>query len=276
MAPTPRRRDDKAESRHVRTYAQPRWYDIAFGYRDVAAECDFLLGQAARLAGRTPTSAVELGAGPANHAVELACRGLAVQAIDIEPAMVSYGLEKASARGASLDYREGDLRSFLLPRPVDLALVLLNTAGCLATQDDFISMLQRVSAALTPGGILCLELPHPRDVWLREPTDPWETEQDGTRVRVTWGDPRDHFDPVTQIAEVTTTLTVWEGGRKRILRERALQRHFTAPEVTALARLAGDLAPVSWHGGLEPDLPADDPDRAWRLVAFLRKPEMPA
>ncbi|WP_207480251.1 class I SAM-dependent methyltransferase [Arenibaculum pallidiluteum] len=273
-----RAKADRAETdrtRHLRTYAEPRWYDVAFGYRDVPGECTFLLDEAARLSGSPPASAVELGAGPANHAVELARRGLAVQAVDLEPAMVRYGLEKAAAAGVSIAYAEGDIREFALPRTVDLALMLLNTAGCIETQGDFIAMLQHCASALNPGGILCIELPHPRDIWLREPGG-WEVEQDGIRVRVAWGSEGDSFDPVTQLGEVTTTLTVWEGGRKRVLRDRALQRHYTAPEIAALARLAGGaLVPAAWHGALEPDVPASDPDRAWRLVAFLRKEPSP-
>lgn len=258
--------------RHARTYAQPRWYDVAFGYRDVGAECDFLLAEAARHLGRAPASAAELGAGPANHAVELARRGLDVQALDIEPAMVAYGLEKAARAGVAIDYREGDLARFALARPVDLALLLLNTAGCLLTQDEFVACLRAAAGALVPGGVLVVELPHPRDVFLREPGEGWEVERDGLRVRVAWGAEGDRFDPVTQVAEVTTTLTAWEGGKRRVVRDRALQRHYTAPEVAALARISGALVPAAWHGALEEGVEPGDEDRAWRLVAVLQRP----
>ena len=44
---------------------------------------------------------LELAAGPANHAIELARRGLSAGALDLEPAMVRYGLEKAAAAGVA-------------------------------------------------------------------------------------------------------------------------------------------------------------------------------
>ena len=164
-----------------------------------------------------PESVLELAAGPANHAVELARRGLAATALDREPAMIQYGTEKAAAAGVALDYSEGDMTAFSLGRPVDLALLLLGSAACLLTNAEVIACLQRVADALTPGGILIIELPHPRELFnIDDPTeDAWEVAQDGVRVKVRWGAESDSMDPVSQVAQVTTTLTVWEGSANR-------------------------------------------------------------
>jgi SAM-dependent methyltransferase len=136
-----------------------------------------------------PESVLELAAGPANHAIELACRGLAATALDREPAMVQYGTEKAAAAGVVLDYSEGDMTAFSLERPVDLALLLLGSAACLLTNAQVISCLQRVADALTPGGVLIIELPHPRELFnINDATeDGWEVTQDGVRVKARWG-----------------------------------------------------------------------------------------
>ena len=63
-----------SQSQHERIYAAARYYDIAFAYRDFAEECDFLIRAAALHLGRDPSSVLELAAGPANHAIELARR----------------------------------------------------------------------------------------------------------------------------------------------------------------------------------------------------------
>lgn len=264
---------DADDSRHHRIFSAPRCYDVAFGYRDFAAECDFLTALARRHLGREPASALELAAGPANHAVELARRGLDVQALDREPAMVAYGLEKAEAAGQRIDYHAGDMTGFTLPRPVDMALLLLGSAACLLTLDDGLALLDRVGRALVPGGLLVLELPHPRSLFGEEERtqDEWEVEQDGMRVHVLWGAPDDRFDPVSQIGEVTTVLTVRSGRRRTVIRDRARQRRWTAQDLVALARLDGGFEIVDWAGALDTGVAIDDPDNAWRMVCVLRR-----
>jgi SAM-dependent methyltransferase len=263
-----------SQSQHERIYAAARYYDIAFAYRDFAEECDFLTRAAAHHLGRAPSSVLELAAGPANHAIELARRGLAATALDREPAMVQYGTEKAATAGVALDYAQGDMTAFTLERPVDLALLLLGSAACLLTNDAVISCLQRVADALTPGGVLIIELPHPRELFNIDDTteDGWEVTQEGTRVKVRWGADGDSMNPVSQVAQVTTTLTIWEGKRKQVIRDRALQRRFTVQEVDALARASGSLEAVAWYGGLDMEVAIDDAEQAWRMVAVLQKP----
>src|SRR5690349_12451020 len=96
-------------AKHAELYAAPFLYDLAFSYRDYAAECDFLEELYARAPGRAPRSFLEIAAGPARHAVEFACRGLRGGALDLSPEMVAYGLARAGERGAALDYRCGDM-----------------------------------------------------------------------------------------------------------------------------------------------------------------------
>ena len=59
-------------------YDDPELYQLACAYRDIPAEADALLawaGQHLRAARATPASVLELAAGPAGHARELARRG---------------------------------------------------------------------------------------------------------------------------------------------------------------------------------------------------------
>src|SRR6516225_5648786 len=71
-------------------YDDPELYQLACAYRDIPAEVDALLawaGRHLREPGAGPGSALELAAGPADHARELARRGLLATALDISPAM---------------------------------------------------------------------------------------------------------------------------------------------------------------------------------------------
>ncbi|HEV7368865.1 class I SAM-dependent methyltransferase [Arenibaculum sp.] len=262
---------------HERIFSVPRYYDVAFGYRDFVAECDFLCETAARRLGRAPTSAVELAAGPANHAVELARRGIAAHALDREPEMVRYGCDKAAAAGVALDYRLGDITGLAPWSGIDVALLLLGSAGSLLTLDDGLACLTATAASLAPDGLLFLELPHPRSLFGDdEGTEAgWEVTGDGLRVRVRWGAEDDRFDPVGQVGEVTTTLTVWDQGRKKVIRDRALQRRWTAQDLIALARLSGRFEIVAWYGALDAAIPIDDAEQAWRMVLAMQRTAPP-
>jgi tRNA G46 methylase TrmB len=57
-------------------YNAARFYDIAFGWRDVAAECDFMLERYRAAQGRGARSVVELACGPGRHARQMAARNL--------------------------------------------------------------------------------------------------------------------------------------------------------------------------------------------------------
>ena len=74
-------------------YDDPELYQLACAYRDIPAEADALLDWAGRhYSGvkATPGSVLELAAGPADHARELARRGLSATALDINAAMCAW------------------------------------------------------------------------------------------------------------------------------------------------------------------------------------------
>ena len=68
------------------TYTLPQIYDIAFDFRDVPGEVDFLLEAYSRHLGRRAKSAIELACGPGYHVREMARRGIVSDGLDREPA----------------------------------------------------------------------------------------------------------------------------------------------------------------------------------------------
>ena len=73
-------------------------YEIAFSYRDVAAEVDALL----RWCDARPTAVLEVAAGPAEHAIECVRRGMRATALDLSAAMCERAVANAAAAGVSL------------------------------------------------------------------------------------------------------------------------------------------------------------------------------
>lgn len=262
---------------HQSVYDQARVYDVAFSFRDVAAECDTLAALLSRHAGRTAGALLELAAGPARHAREWARRGASATALDSVPAMGAYALERARDEGVAIETVCADMVDFRLDRRFDLALLAMDSASYLLDNDAAIHHLQAVARHLADGGLYVLEMSHPRDAFgLGQSTrNTWTQSEDGWTVTAQWGAEGDDFDPITQVEAVTATME-WTGpqGPGRLV-ETARQRRFTATEFDALVRASGCFRTVQTLGALAPPVPFDLTPAAWRMVPVLQRLSTP-
>jgi SAM-dependent methyltransferase len=259
-------------------YDEPEFYQAACAYRDVPAEVDALLRWVGRHRGAdagSPRSVLEMAAGPAEHARELARRGLAATALDLNPAMCGRAQELAEAAGISLTVVEADMRDFSLPDPIgrfDLAVTMLNSLCHLLTLDDMLRHLDCVARHLDAGGLYIAELAHPADVLAPEhrTSSEWNTEVSDGLVSVRWG-AGDRIDPVTQITREHVSVTYHKrGGAVRTVNDVVPNRFWTATEMVAAIRLAGGFTIVASYGDFEADLPVDATE-AWRMIFVLRR-----
>jgi hypothetical protein len=256
-------------------YDEPEFYQAACAYRNVPEEVDALLRWAGTYRGAAagpPRSVLEMAAGPAEHARELARRGLSATALDLSPAMCGRAAELARADGIPLTVVEADMRDFRLPGPVDLAITMLNSLCHLFTLDDMLQHLGCVTAQLSPDGLYIVELAHPADFLAVEhrTSSEWTTDVADGVVSVRWG-AHDQIDPVTQIIREHVSVTYHKrGGSVRTVTDVVPNRFWTATEMTAAIRLAGGLTIAASYGDFEADLPVDATD-AWRLILVLRR-----
>jgi SAM-dependent methyltransferase len=256
-------------------YDEPEFYEAACAYRDVPAEVSALL----RWSGRhrpseagLPRSVLELAAGPAEHARNLARRGLEATALDLSPAMCARARELAAAAETPLTVVQGDMRDFSLPDRFDLAVTMLNSLCHLMSLDDMVRHLASVGRHLDRDGLYIMELAHPADYFAaeRRTSSEWNTEVAGGLVSVRWG-AQDQIDPVTQITRERVSVTYHKrGGPVRTVTDVVPNRFWTATELTAAVRLAGGFDVVASYGDFDSDLPVDAAD-AWRMVLVLRR-----
>jgi SAM-dependent methyltransferase len=257
-------------------YDEPEFYEAACAYRDVPSEVDALLRwfDKHRGPGAGPLASVlELAAGPAEHARELARRGPEATALDLSPAMCARARDLAAAAGIGLTVVQADMRDFSLARRFDLAITMLNSLCHLMTLDDLLAHLACVSRHLGPGGLYIAELAHPADFFSaeRRTSSEWSSEVNGGTVSVRWGGGRDEIDPVTQVTREHVSVTYRRrGGAVRTVTDVVANRFWTATELTAALRLAGGFAVAASYGDFEADSPVDAAD-AWRMILVLRR-----
>jgi hypothetical protein len=288
-------------------YDEPELYELACAYRDIPAEVSALqawcathfagagtgAGSGARAGAGAGTGAVvgsvlELAAGPAEHARELARRGVHATALDWSAAMCGYAAGQAKAAGVPLDVVEADMRDFRVTGPdggqvlFDAAITMLNSACHLFTLDDLVRHLTAVRAHLVAGGLYIVELAHPADFFAPEPrtSSEWTVDApDGLHAEVHWGGRGDRIDPLTQVTNEHMTIKVTAAdGTVRTVSDVVPNRFWTLTEFTAAVRLANANATaagarpldlVASYGDFD-DTTALDAPTAWRMILILR------
>jgi len=269
-------------------YDEPELYQLTCAYRDVPAEVSAIEAWCARHHQGPVGSVLEMAAGPAEHARELARRGLRATALDRSAAMCGYAAAQAKAAGVELAVVEADMRDFAIAGPdgeparFDLAITMLNSACHLFTLDDLVRHLVTVRAQLAPGGLYLVELAHPADFFAAEPrtSSEWVVEANGVRAEVRWGGRNDRIDPLTQVTREHMTITATAAdGTIRTVSDVVPNRFWTLTEFSAAIALANATGPASPHGRLELVTSYGDFDQAtpleaataWRMILLLRR-----
>jgi hypothetical protein len=150
---------------------------------------------------------------------------------------------------------------------------MLNSLCHLMTLDDLLAHLTSVARHVAADGLYIIELAHPADVLTGEPrtSSEWVTNLDGGSVTVRWGGPRDRMDPVTQVTKEHVSVTYRnKAGAVRTVTDVVPNRFWSATEVEAAIRLAGDFRIAARYGDFDDDLSLDAPG-AWRMILVLSR-----
>lgn len=255
-------------------YENPRLYDLAFSFRDIAAECDGLLALAAEHGVKRPKRVLELACGPAHHLRELAHRGLESIGVDASRIMLDYAKGLARAEGVLLELRRADMRRFRLATTVDLAMCLFDSFAHCTSDADGIAALRCAGKALRRGGLFVLELAHPADYF-----DPdhgrtlgrWKQRHPGVIVDARYDtDERDAVEE-TYRATLAIEATYADGRRRRRIVSRQLHRMWLRGSLSNIAARSGAFDIVGWYGDLDSRVAFSMAMDSWRMVAVLRK-----
>ncbi|MBK6694400.1 MAG: class I SAM-dependent methyltransferase [Myxococcales bacterium] len=253
---------------HRAIYDAAHLYELAFDFRDFAAEVRFLEDAFVSRRGRPLRSFLELAAGPARHAIELGARGIDVAALDLSPSMRNLALLRAAERGVSLDYTLGDMVAFARTPRVDLAANMLSSATYILSDERFVAHLRAVGAALVADGMYVIELPHPSGLEGRSTVqESWTVSRPAGVIDVSWSTGSTRGSISTCVARMNFRSPT---GAVLEIEDEADERIFRVEEIERFAAASGCFTVEAVRGALREDTALDEP-AAWRLVVILKK-----
>ena len=94
----------------MEAYRYPQYYAIALAPSDPAGEIDFFEAAIEKFSRARVRQVFELGAGTAPYLEEWHKRGYAYCGLDLSPAMIEFGCEKARLLGIEAKFVLGDMR----------------------------------------------------------------------------------------------------------------------------------------------------------------------
>ncbi len=189
-------------------------------------EIDFVLAQLDLPPG---ARVLDVGCGAGRHSIELARRGYRVVGIDPAPAMIEAARAAAAEAGVAPDFRQASGETFVADEEFDAAICLFTTLGQISEEGDNSRLVERVYAALRPGGFFVVEVPR-RDPTVKnlKPTDRFEGPERYTDVA------RRYHAEDSSVTEVFDVVSPQET-RRFVLRYRLYSRE----ELVALLQEAG-------------------------------------
>jgi SAM-dependent methyltransferase len=247
-------------------YDHPRYYEIAFSFRDIPHEVD-VFEECIRRHARVPVHTVlELACGNSPHMPELLNRGYRYVGLDLNDQMLAYGRRKAAA-SEQVTLVKADMCHFDLRESAEFAFVALGSLYAQTTK-DLLAHFSSVARVVPTGGLYLLD-------WcvyfgaLSGTQESWETEQQGIHVKATVSG--QIVDPVEQLYEETITLDVTEDGRSTRYGGTDAKRIVHPQEFLLLVRYCTDFEFVGWWNDWSLDDPLPGAKPINRPIVLLRR-----
>jgi SAM-dependent methyltransferase len=128
-------------------------YDVMYADKSNTAECDAVVALFKKFGDGRISRILDLGCGTGRHAIEFARRGFDVTGVDFSEAMLARACEHGHSGTGSLDFVQGDARSYRSDAPFDTVLMNFNVLGYMSSNRDFTAALATARANLREGGV---------------------------------------------------------------------------------------------------------------------------
>ncbi|MBA7497757.1 hypothetical protein ES704_00489 [subsurface metagenome] len=248
-------------------YDNPKYYEIAFSFRDIPAEVDVFEECFKRFSQIPVKSVLEVGCGNSPHMEELVKRSYQYNGLDLSKAMLEYSRQKASRISAEVNLIHGNMVDFSLDMLVDFVYVTLGSLYVTSTS-ELITHFDSVAQASKKGGLYLLDWCIQYDP-LKSKGDSWEIERDSIQVKTTvsW----ELANRVEQTFEETITLEVNDHGEKLNIVGKDIKRAIYPQEFLLLIEKTKKFEFVGWWNNWDINEPIERAKKIERPLILVRR-----
>jgi len=253
-----------------KVYDHPRYYEIAFSYRDIPAEVDIFEECFKKHAQKPVESILEIACGNSPHLEELLKRGYVYTGLDISQSMLAYSIRKASALNGVAEFVRADMLDFTIDETYDFVFIALGSLNLHNSQEIF-SHFWSVASVLREGGLYLLDwCVHFSPFSNRE--ESWTMEQGEIKVNTHWYESL--FSAPDQLVEEKFTLEVVDHGMEYSFVESGIKRAIFPQEFLQIIEQINELEFVGWWNNWDLGKPlgkVKNPEKINRPIILLRK-----
>jgi SAM-dependent methyltransferase len=231
MSPAEDTRGETAESPSPAAslaYRTPEIYDVATGWK-LEKEIEFLESVFTRHAG-VVRRILEPCCGTGRMLRAMADQGYEVAGYDMSPAMTAFARERLRAHRAEIWL--GEMSAFTPPGVFDAALNLVNSIGYLLEEDAIAAHLERIGAALRPGGIYVVHFSYGGEPPEQARFGPWGNRSGDLSTTLLWEVLRE--DEAARRSYQHCRITARRGKERHVIDEEHVLRYWTHEDVTRL------------------------------------------
>lgn len=234
-------------------YDYPKYYDVAFSYRDTAYETAIMQRAIEQFSHIPVKTVLEIASGHSPHLEHVLRLGYKYQGLDQSPSMLEYAKDKAAQIGYEVELWQKGLADFSLPEPVDFAYVMLGSLY-VQTTDQLVSHFASVEKALKPGGLYFLD-------WcidfspLTNTRDAWTCRRGDVEVKVRYTTKL--LNPAKQFYEESLHASVRDGKERMQLNHSNVRRAIYPQEFLLAATYLSKFELVGWWNDWDLNAPLD-------------------
>ena len=255
-------------------YSLPECYDIAFNYRDIPQEVDFLESVFRKYSGSKINKILDIACGTCPHSIEFAKRGRQVSGLDLSKDMLIYAKGQKEKLGLEINFYRRNMRKFTLNETYDASICMCASLQYLLTNEDYCSHLNSVANALQNHGLYVVELDNPRQWFIRSITDEilfneWSAKKDGKKVHV-----KLYKSPMNYLRgtyELRIILDAKDRNGKRKIVSKHTHRILLPQEFRSIVDSEGSFELLDYYGDFDLKQPLDNTEKSWKMIGILKK-----
>ena len=224
-------------------YNNPKYYDIAFSFRNIPDEVDFFEKAIKKFSKIKVRKVFELASGNSPYMEEWYKRGYEYFGLDLNRKMLDFVEARAKDKGMKVKLFRANMNDFSVGKlRADLAYVLLGSLYA-KSNEQFFQHLDSVSKSLKSGGLYILD----GVVWfnlLSDNKQSWTISKQGIKIKASFR--ANVIDPAAQIFREDAILEIWDHGKKKQIRSNEIRKLFFPQEFLALIKCHSKFEFLGW------------------------------